>query len=240
MEAAERIEAFAKVCRAYDHPFPETLINAMCQYLAGQGSLSRIQDEWKAAPNTTASPYDRGSFIILSESFSERLDDLDVRFLDICLAVGIVGDFLSKIATAGTVEQAYSYLRILGIDQRRLLKRLLEVSSFVDDRGQITALGRLLLSLMPDHSGEILSILAQGPWVLRSSPFIKLLLAAQPAGYLDLAEQVAQAAQLQARASHQLGECAALLVKHDYARFRAFARQIAGSASPGDEHARGG
>ena len=237
IQATERIDTIAKRCREHYNPFPETLINAMCQYLAGQGPLPQVQQEWKAARNITAYYYSN-RFIILSDASSECLDELDLRILDICVAVSLVVPFLQIIAEQGPIEQAYTYLLSQGVDKRRILKELIEAGNYISNSEQVIALGRYLLSLLAEHSGDILNILAQGPWVHNSLPFIQLLLAARPAGYLDLAEQVAKAAQLQAITSYLIGDYAALLVKHDYARFHEWARQIAGSTSPGDEHAR--
>jgi HEAT repeat protein len=231
MEATERSEAIAKRCREHYHPYPETLINAICQYVTGQGTLTQLQQQWKAVGNIANHHYYCDRFIVLSGSENERLDEIDLRILDACIAVSAVGRFLQIIAEQDSIEQAYTYLLSQGVDKRHILKELIEAGNYVNKSEQVTALGKLLLSLMPEHSDEMLNILAEGPWVHMSLPFITLLLTTQPGGYLDLAWQIAQAAQ-QARITYQLGDYAALLARHDYTRFHEWARQIAGPASP--------
>ncbi len=226
MEVTERIEAIAKVCRDHYNPFPETLINAMCQYLAGQGSLAQIQQEWKAAGNITAYPYYRGRFIMLSDTSSERLDELDLRLLDICIVVAIVGEFFSKIAEGGPVTQARDYLLAQGMGEADIIKAFIDCYGFLhqdQDKEMVpTALGRLLLTYIPGQFEEILKNLPQGTWNSASQPFFTLLFISHPENYLDMAWQVANQAD-----PYQADGYAAELLKADPARFTEWARQVA-------------
>lgn len=233
-QAAERIEAIVQKCRRphYYYPYPESLITAICQYVAGEGALAQIQQEWKQAGYIVQfSPW---QFIVVSDPAAERLDELDLRVLDICIATDSIRGFLRIIAEQGPIEQAYRYLLSQGVDKQLALKELFLADNYMDQSEQITALGKLLLSLIPTYFGEIPTILAQAAGENVSPTFFKLLLAARPAGYLDLALALAQAAQKQAPTNYHLGECAALLVKHNYAHFREWARQVASLSNPNE------
>jgi hypothetical protein len=226
MQAAERIEAIAAKIREHYNPFPEPLINAICQYLAGQGTLAQVQKEWKAAGNATNYPYYRSRFIVLSEASAERLDELDLRLLDICLATNILHDFFSVIAVNGPVVQARDYALAQGTSEASIIEAMMECYSFVqqNNQGQMvpTALGQLLLTYIPGQFDEILKHLNPTTWSHNSSPLFTMLMVARPEQYLDLGLQVAQHVQL-----NQADQYTAELFKADPARFGEWARQVA-------------
>ncbi len=228
MQATERIEAIAAGCRAIRPPLPESLISAMCQYLAGQGTLAQVQKEWKAGGYATAYPYYRGRFIVLSETSAERLDQLDLRLLDICLATNILHDFFSVTAVNGPVFQARDYALAQGTEEASIIAALMECHNFLQKDEQEhtspTALGRLLLTYIPGHFDEILKHLNPTNWSHNGSPLFSLLMLARPENYLDLGWQVAQHVQL-----NQADQFTAELLKADPAKFTAWARQIATS-----------
>src|SRR5215469_11088583 len=130
MQTAERIEAIGKMCRAHYNPFPEALINAIGQYVAGRGSLTPVKQEWKAAGNITRYPYHRGRFIVLSDTSDELLDELDLRLLDICIASGTIGEYLSRIAEKGPVVQARDYMLTRGVPQTDIIKACMDCYNF--------------------------------------------------------------------------------------------------------------
>jgi hypothetical protein len=226
MQATERIEAIRNQCHAHYQPFPETLIDAICHYVEGQGSLAQIQQEWKAAGNITTYPYYRGRFIVLGSTANEHLDELDLRILDICIATGTVGDFLSRIAESGPVTQARDHLLAQGMAEADVIKALIDCHNFVHQNKQEkmvpTALGRLLLTYILDQFDEMLKYLPQGTHSDAHRTLFALLFSARPVHYLDMAWQVAQKADL-----YQADGFAAELLKADPARFTEWARQIA-------------
>jgi len=219
IQAAERLETIAKQCRAPYSPFPESLITAICQYVSSAGSLTTIQQEWKAANLSTRFLSDR--FIVISDPNTDQLDEMDLRMLDICIAVGCVDDFFRRISMAGPVEQVRDYLLARGTSEPDILRIILSCSYFLDREEKPNALGRLLLSYIPAYFPEILKNFSPGTWRSTREGLFRLLLFAQPKDYLDLAWQVAQTAQ-----SGEMDDYAAALLKADPARFTEWTRQV--------------
>ncbi|HLV97435.1 MAG TPA: DUF4132 domain-containing protein [Ktedonobacterales bacterium] len=228
MQAAERIEAIATKCREIYHPFPEALINAICQYLLGQGTLALVQKEWKAAGSITSYTHYHSRFIILSNPITEHLDELDLRLLDICLATNSLSKFFSVIAVNGPIFQARDYARAQGTDEATIIEAMMTCYNFVEDfygqERKPTTLGRLLLTYIPDQFDEILKHLNSGNWSNNSTPLFTLLMLTRPDNYLDLGLQVAQHVRLD-----QADQYTAELLKADLAKFSEWARQIARS-----------
>lgn len=225
IQATERIDTIAKRCREHYNPFPETLINAICQYLAAQGSLPQVKKEWKAAGQITAYPYYRSRFIVVSDASSNSLDELDLRLLDICTATETLGEFFSQIAWYGPVTQARDYLLAQGVIEADIINALIDCRDFTlqnkNEERVPTALGQLLLAYIPDQFAEMLKNLSSGNYS-QSSALFTLLLTARPENYLDMAWQVAQQAD-----PDQTDDFAAELLKADPTRFTEWARQIA-------------
>jgi hypothetical protein len=222
MQATERIEAIAQQCRTRYYPYPESLITAICQYVSGNGSLTTIQQEWQAAGNNVQYYYtDR--FIVISDPKTERLDEMDLRILDICIVTGSISDFFSRIAAGGPVEQARDYLRAQGIDEPRIIESLINQTQSHSYSGSPTALGRLILAYIPEHFSEILKIFPSLNHRSSRSTLFDLLLVMQPGEYLELAWQLAQTT----TDLDELDAYAANLLKADPARFMEWARKIA-------------
>ena len=147
---------------------------------------------------------------------------MDLRILDICIVTGSISGFFSRIAAAGPVEQARDYLRAKGIDEARIIAALISDSQFYDNAGSPTALGRLLLTYIPEHFAEMLKSFPSVTWSSSRHSCFRLLLIAQPAQYLDMAWQVAKTASVQEADAY-----AAELLKADPTRFTEWARQVA-------------
>lgn len=218
MQATERIESIAQHCRALRYPFPESFITAICHYLAGNGSLLVIQQEWQTT--IPRIPYSYAlQFITFANSNPEYLDEIDLRLLDICAATGTMNAFFSKIAVAGPVEQARDHLRATNLNESTIIEALMGCPEFYDNAGNPTVLGRLILAYIPEQFSEMLTILNKRPF---RQPLFRLLLIAQPEDYLDMAWQVAKTAH-----GREADAYAAELLKADPARFTDWARQVA-------------
>src|SRR5579885_220721 len=222
MQATERIDTIAQQCRTRYYPYPESLITAICQYVSGNGSLTTIQQEWQAASNNVQYHTDR--FIAISDPKTERLDEMDLRILDICIVTGSISDFFSRIAADGPVEQARDYLRAQGIDEPRIIESLINQSQSHSYAGSPTALGRLILAYIPEHFSEIFKISYSLYRRSSRSTLFDLLLSTQPGEeYRELAWQLAQTT----TDLDELDRCAADLLKADPARFTDWARKVA-------------
>ncbi len=220
----ERLEQIATQCRTRYRPFPEPLISAICAYLGGSGSLLQVRREWKAAK--MSNDYYFGHFIVLSSPRPEQLDEMDLRILDICLVIQAAGTYLHQFADSPVLEQIHQHMLKLRMGAPKIIKALMTCHSFIkktaEDQVVPTALGRLLLSYLPEHFEVMLKQLSAHPYSYTTQPFFYLLLAARPEGYLDMVEQVA-------RATHpnQQDWYVAELLKADQARFTVWAREVA-------------
>ncbi len=224
MQTTARTEAIAQQCLSTRYPYPESLVTAICRYVSGEGSLATVQQEWQQASGTSGSSvrYFPDLFIVLSDPAAERLDETDLRLLDICKATDTLNYFLTKICIAGPVEQARDYLLSQGMNTQEMIKIIGLCYHFWDGNDTPTALGRLLLSYIPDQFDEILqSLAATNNTSFRRNVFW-LLCKQQPPGYLDMAWQLVQATLIP-----EADEFAAELLKADPARFTDWARKVA-------------
>ncbi|HEY7357838.1 MAG TPA: DUF4132 domain-containing protein [Ktedonobacterales bacterium] len=219
MQATERIEGIAQQCRAGYYKYPESLITAICQYLTGADTLSDVQQEWRKAKVPS---YGLGAFIIISDPKAACLDEIDLRVLDICTVTGCITAFFQHIAVAGPVEQARDYLLAKGMTTQEILSAIVECGSLVSLHITPDALGRLLLSYIPEHFDELRAPLSQtNSFYARKFVFWKLI-TKHKEGSIDLAWQIAQIAR-----HGEADEYAAALLKADPARFTEWARQVA-------------
>lgn len=220
----ERLEQIATQCRTRYRPLPEPLISAICAYLSGSGSLLQVRREWKAAK--MSNNYYFGHFIVLSSPRPEQLDEMDLRILDICLVTETIGAYLHLFTDSEVLEQIHQHMLKLRMSAPKIIKALMTCHSFIkktaDDQVVPTALGRLLLSYLPDHFEVMLKQLVGNTWNYATQPFFNLLLAAHPEGYLDMAEQVTRSA----HPNHR-DLLVAELLKADPARFTVWAREVA-------------
>ncbi len=222
MEAAERIEAIINQCHNAGSEF-KPLLTAACQYLSGNGPLSAVQQAWQALIQAYTYYYSQSGLIYIADPRSERLDDFDLRVLDVSMITGTLGIFFSKIAEAGPVEQARDYLRAKGMDEPGIIESLISSNRFYDaDASTPTALGRLILSYVPEQFNEIQKSFLSGNHSASRRSLFKLFFLVQPDTYLDMAWQLAKTANW-----HETDEYAAELLKVDAARFTDWARQVA-------------
>lgn len=180
MTEAERIDAIEQRCRQHRR-YPETLVEAIVQYLKGQGTLAQARDEWQAAVQKKRYLY--AAFINLSDG--EVLDALDLRTLDLCILADSLPNPLHQILQQSRFDQACDYLLNQGIDEQQLIGwMMILVEHAVDRQDQITRLGQCLLSYLPEQTDELLKGLrdqTEKPYKARLYPaFIKLLVKAQP------------------------------------------------------------
>jgi hypothetical protein len=220
----ERLERIATQCRSRYQPFPEPLISAICDYISGSGSLLQVVREWKAA--NMSKRYYVGNFIVLSSVTTERLDEMDLRILEICLATKNAGAYLQMFADNEVLEQIHQHMLKLRMNVPKVIKALMTCHHFIkktpDEQVVPTVLGRLLLSYLPEQFEVMLKQLPVHFWNYATQPFFTLLLAARPEGYLDMAEQVARVPH-----PNQRDYYVAELLKADPARFTDWAREIA-------------
>jgi hypothetical protein len=223
----ERLERIAAQCRTRYQPFPEPLISAICAYVEGSGSLLQVLREWKAA--AMAKRYYAGNFIALSNPMTERLDEMDLRILELCLATKTAGAYLQVFADSPVLEQIHQHMLKLRMSVPKIIKVLMTCHSTIKTTSENqfvpTALGRLLLSYLPEHFEVMLKQLPPQSWSHTTQPFFTLLLTARPEGYLDMAEQVARTAH-----PNQHDCYAAELLKADPARFTDWAREVAAAS----------
>ena len=232
MTEQERIDLITQHCRSAR--YPEPLVEAICASLAGKGTLEQAQTAWQAAKGRKR--YLHVAFITLSDARSGGFDTLDLRILDLCLAVDSIRPFLGAIMQESRFDQAYDHLLKRGVTEQQMREWQLDMLGYaVDGQGQPTRLGQRLLASIPDHFDEMLALIVErmnhGYWLIPA--FVNLLVAAQPP-YLDLAWQVTQRAQQHEAPYHNVvGQCARILLKADPARFTPWAREI---ASRDDKH----
>ncbi len=226
MQDAERIEAIAAGCRAIRPPLPESLISAMCQYLAGNGSLPVVQQEWQRVAHTASlfspAPYYFTPLLHIVRPNVGSLDDMDLRMLDICTVTGAVSAFFSQIAATGPVAQAYDYLLSKGMSEQDILLQVMACYYLLNADQKPNALGRLLLKHITQQYSEIRELLFEDNHSRARRFIFKALLSTRPAGYLDLAGQIAQTV-----SPEEADDYAPALLEAEPARFTDWARQVA-------------
>lgn len=242
MNHATRITQIAQRCQAY--PYPEQLTKAITAYLAGQGSLSEVEQEWHRA---RSSQYlHPPAFLGVSLFSSGPLDDLDVRILDLCLISDYLSAFLIEARHRMVLPQVVDHLARQGLDEQAIVRLVAPSISSATDLGGVTLLGQLLLTALPEQLDTLLAAIR---WHTTGRlDLMKLLLAAQPPR-VELAWQVVQRMeQEQARAGSaqtrapdwpgELGHCAALLFRTDPNRFTPWVRHLAAPGSRAHAQAR--
>ncbi len=225
MNATERITLLMEECRKAQ--YPDTLINALAAYLAGEESLTRVQEEWAALP--LKDPSFPESFGILSKTDTDELDKLDRRCLDICIATNHLETILENLPTEPLIKPLFHYLQK---QHKELPPEVLDFLIGCYDwmsNDKPTPEGLLLLCYLPEHFPAMLPLMKQHNWNNEYDEFLHLLAWAQPP-FADLAWQTVQQVP-----QGFLGDCVAPLLKADAARFREWARQVASPNGPGDE-----
>ncbi len=239
MTEAERIELF----RSYSQfcHYPPALTDAICDYLAGQGSLEQVEQHWQFGLYSIfmSRPSLLGAWKFGAHpSAAQGLDALDCRLLDICKATEQVWNCLQDVHNPATLQQALEYLLTQGMAPPVLLQgatRILHAA--FNPFGKLTPLGEALLTLLPAHQDALFDASlhapalwpehrGQAPWLVR------LLLAAEPPA-LDTAQQVTEALAAVDENPNvdALGQCAILLLKAAPDRFTPWVCQVAGPDS---------
>lgn len=251
----QALNQVALQCRSYG--YPAALTEAIIEYLAGDGSLLRVKDEWQTCCTAQSRVLPFWGYTLLQGAQGERLSRLEQRALDIALVTDSVQSCLYCMAMRGPIAQACAYLVAHDAPEAEVLDGVIQTGVFTYEapRGEQTegtendeenededddeflsatvnirptAAGRLVLTYLPDRYDEILArVQRQRP--MGQTLFVKLLLAAEPP-YIDWAWEIAAQAP-----AHFLGDCAQDLLRADYARFAPWARQMVADTLTYDE-----
>ncbi len=213
-----RVDELIEWCRAVDFPAP--LTDAIAGYLAGRGDLDAVRQAW---PWTGYDATYHADMLVRAYPFDrERLDEIDRRLLDICIAVERPRTFLDHVATNGPLDLLCAELRRRGLDEAGLGRWLVGVERpLVDDDGRPTDLGRLVLDYLPAHFADLL----RDGNDYQCLQVVRLLLTAEPVD-VDLVWQAAQR-----MPAYWLGDDIVSLLQLDPRRFAPLAREVAGSTS---------
>ena len=224
MNVTERINLIVGHCR--EAGYPEVLMDAIEVYLSGQGTLAQVQQEWQAiVPQNPAFP---PGFSILSNGPADRLDELDQRRLDVCIATGHLEMILENLSQEAPIEALFHYLQKQPEQQQQILDYLIACYDWMSNSNP-TGPGLLLLCYLPEQFPAMLPLMKQHRWDSEYSEFLELLASAQPP-FTDVAWQTVQHV-----SPGDLGDCVAPLLKADLTRFGEWARQVASPNGPGDE-----
>lgn len=186
MDVTERITLLIGHCR--EALYPETLLNALETYLAGEGSLAQVQQEWQALPlNDPAFP---PSFSILSKTDADTLDELYQRCLDICITTNHLETIFESLNDDAPIEPLFRYLQKQQGKLPEILNYLIECYDWMNSN-KPTPLGRLLLCYLPEQFPAMLPLMKQHNWDSEYEEFLELLATAQPL-YNDVAWQTVQ------------------------------------------------
>ena len=174
-----------------------------------------------------------------SERVRYRFNDLERRILDMCQMIGLgaLSDYvLACTGRAAPLAELRDYVMGHGMSEQDVLNMLV-VGSYYWGRhnaGQRNLAQRtadtFLLTYMPDRFQMLLNALGQNTWGSLYARMVDVLCNAQPA-YLDEAWLVAQQAEKN-NITYSLDDCAAYLLKADYARFHDWAQHLAEAGSP--------
>ncbi len=225
---AERIEQIATQCRTRYQPFPEPLISAICAYVEGNATLLQVRREWQFAMHNRYRYYNN-YFIVFSDSAYMQLDEMDLRIAELCLALDNTETLLQRFADSPALEQIHQHLFTMKLRVPKVIKLLMLCHSMVKknagDQLVPTALGRLLLSYIPEHFAVMLKQLQVDKWRASTGYLFNLLMAAKPEGYLDMAEQV-----VRTLGTNQRDSYVAQLLQADPARYTDWAREVASAS----------
>ena len=181
-----------------------------------------------------------GDLGVLFASTPSRLDDIDVRLLDICVASGDLSTAIHRLGANLVVYEACDYAISQGIEPGTIYKSCCRAGRWwLDKDDQPTPVGRWMLDHLPDHFVELRALMMDGlPNDLSRryayKDFIPLLLAGSPPRH-EFALEVAQQAP-----AELLGDLTVLLLDDDYERYIEWGRYVAGPESPGTQEDREG
>ena len=234
MEDAERIQIIERTCRAYR--YPETLVNAITEYLSGQGSLEQVQQEWQAGSGPRH-PYPVFAYGAIQ---GESLGQLEKRLIDIASATGQLSWLFQIIGWQGPVKKVRDYLLSQGMSEERVLEyaalAMRNTAYYHYSPPRTTALASLLTTYLPAHYDKMEPFFQANPG--SKLAFIYLLLHVQPPDF-DLVERLIESLQEEnSLYSSILGMCARMALQANPARFTGWARTIASASGGASEHSR--
>jgi len=161
MSPADRIATIAEELRRAR--YPDTLMDAIVRYLAGQAPLTAVQREWQAS--RSANHY----FTIwplngLLEATAEHLAEIDRRLLDLGLSLGGAEHFIGAVMREGPVAEICDYLLRQGLSETTLLAALLGhgYNLVAADRWPMAG-GRYLLRYVPERLADLIQAIYQQP-----------------------------------------------------------------------------
>lgn len=258
MDVISHLEQKIKKCSSLDEV--PVLRDAVVAYLTRQGSLAQVQQSWNTwQAELGRHPYDFDYFLLhLWKRPRTHLDTFDYHILDLYFTTSRVSELLIAIAhdepSREQVDEIYAYLANQGIAYDSILRELVELQFFwvFADRGlnaqDFSVLTQRLLSFLPSDPQQFVQFLGLGtdpfwdedvPEAIfdedRLSNLVDLL-RVLPSPPLDLIWAIVQI--MEARRDDSLGLYAAELLKLNPARFTAWARQLAGPASPATSSSR--
>jgi hypothetical protein len=227
--------------------YPEPLVDAICAYLAEEGSLKAVEREWQATlmlkqpafPELIIRGWMSRSIAYSWDTSSEGLSEFELRLISICAITGQFWGLLCAFSSSEALAQALERLHSQGIEARLLLQEIFPLLHLaIDQQGNLNALGCFLLQFLPEHFAAIFPPLPAEPpypadyFNAQALVLIQLLLETEPP-QVDLVWQVIEQVQREAEPAslNGLGRCVGLLLKTAPERFTTWARAIVSSDS---------
>lgn len=198
--------------------FTETFIAAARQYVTepSETALATMRTEMQSRWGNLAPLVQH-----LAAYPKMPLGVLDLRLIDICVALDQTNLVLNVIAQTGPVSEVLAHLMDRGISEQDLVAMCFNSFGLVDRNWQPSALGQVMLSWLPRFEAEWLragkTTFSWGP----STALVALVLAAEPPR-LDLARRLMRVMTPHASLAAQ---SVRLLLKADSAGFGAWARE---------------
>jgi hypothetical protein len=233
------------------YKYPEPLVEAICNYLAEEGSLKAVEREWQAAmllkqpafPELIIRGWLNPHTMRYWGSPHGELSEFELRLISVCAVTGQFWGLLRWFASPETLFQALQRLHSQDIEAHRLLEGMFHFLRLaVDAQGNLNTLGRFLLQFLPDQFETLFPPPPADPPHLaryvnaQALVLIQLLLETTPP-QVDLAWQVIQQVNhgLGPGLNDGLGHCIRLMLRVAPERFTTWARAVASpdsSASP--------
>jgi hypothetical protein len=265
MDETARMVTIEQQCRA-DRTYPDALTRAIVAFLQGHPTLDLVLAEWRRIySNSWYGPsyqHLEAGEPFLALSAGEDLDALDLRLLDLSVALDRHYSFLYAIRKQARIKQAFEHLQCQENLRPATLQSAIRLVRYaiepalaqyvVEPHYQLTALGQFLLTYLPADPETLLTAFTNLWEGLRAFPLhehppaisaldrwydevVHLLLIAHPP-LLDLAWLIIQHwDQAPPHRRRGVGHCATLVLQADPERFTAWARTIADPDGPDDD-----
>jgi hypothetical protein len=216
-----RLDTLEQAWRAAKYSrFTETFLSAVREYVTepSEAVLERMRAELQGRWSNLAPLVQH-----LATHPEVPLDVLDLRLIDICVALNQTHLVLNMIGRSRSVPEVLARLIEQGVGEQELVETCLKSYSLVDRNWQPTALGRVVLSWPPKYEVEWLRVasIAYG-WGPNGS-LVALALATNPPR-LGLARQLLRQANPYGSSAVQSVQ---LLQKADPTGFESWAREAA-------------